>query len=82
MDKSQSPYKGFNSFERQVVAVKKQRLNPPIRGSIVIRYKYCWYTYCLNPPIRGSIGSLNYETTEEKTSQSPYKGFNSQINNR
>ncbi len=41
MDKSQSPYKGFNSFERQVVAVKKQRLNPPIRGSIVIRYKYC-----------------------------------------
>ena len=34
MDKSQSPYKGFNSFERQVVAVKKQRLNPPIRGSI------------------------------------------------
>ena len=80
MDKSQSPYKGFNSFERQVVAVKKQRLNPPIRGSIVIRYKYCWYTYCLNPPIRGSIENLRKEITLVDRINPPIRGSIEQDN--
>ena len=33
----------------------------------------------LNPPIRGSIEGVQYDVFYEKTSQSPYKGFNRKV---
>ena len=60
----------------------KNRINPPIRGSIGI-------TGCpkadactsINPPIRGSIEGNEWGKIPrvEFLSQSPYKGFNSSI---
>ena len=76
----QSPYKGFNrEAKKQKYGVSRDRLNPPIRGSIGKKREEFLLMGASQSPNKGFNSYQDHRELlrERKRSQSPYKGFNS-----